>query len=380
MANLYSPESVGIKPPTGGFQQGGWYSGRQYWGGQLSDPGAINPLSNQVGAGQDVSKEVVDQSDPLKGQAQGTDWDYIQRQKQQQAQNGVAPTPQVGGGVFNQASSTGTGGGAGIGLPTQSEFNLPELYKSLTESSKIKESQDQLTEMEKGFVEAKGKINDNPYLSEATRVGRIAKIESLHAERSAGIRDQIAMEQADVETQLNLQTKQFDIDSQQSKDALDQLNFLLSSGALSNASGEDIATLTRTTGISGSMIQGAINQSKQADMDTQLITSTGDNGVVTSTLINKQTGEVISQSSLGAVGKATKSSGGDTKIDPQEVKTALIDDVRKGEGIASVYRTYSGLGLDPNEMLYLYNSNSPHGVARETDEELRALGIDTDKR
>ena len=54
MADLYSPESLGIKAPSGGFQEGGWYNGRHYWGGQLSDPGVINPISNQQGAGQEV--------------------------------------------------------------------------------------------------------------------------------------------------------------------------------------------------------------------------------------------------------------------------------------------------------------------------------------
>ena len=47
----YSPESLGIKPPAGGFKVGGWYSGRQYWGGTLSEPGVIHPSSDQPGAG-----------------------------------------------------------------------------------------------------------------------------------------------------------------------------------------------------------------------------------------------------------------------------------------------------------------------------------------
>jgi hypothetical protein len=49
---------------TADFQQGGWYSGRQYWNGTLSAPGAINSQSNQVGAGQAVSPEVIKQTNP----------------------------------------------------------------------------------------------------------------------------------------------------------------------------------------------------------------------------------------------------------------------------------------------------------------------------
>jgi ElaB/YqjD/DUF883 family membrane-anchored ribosome-binding protein len=50
--------------PAGGFQQGGWYEGRQYWDGTFSEPGQINKLSNQQGAGQQVSKEVIAQTNP----------------------------------------------------------------------------------------------------------------------------------------------------------------------------------------------------------------------------------------------------------------------------------------------------------------------------
>lgn len=44
--------------------QGGWYDGQQFWGGTLSNPGQINSLSDQPGAGQQVSKEVVAQTNP----------------------------------------------------------------------------------------------------------------------------------------------------------------------------------------------------------------------------------------------------------------------------------------------------------------------------
>lgn len=52
------------KAPPGGFQQGGWYDGMQYWNGSFSSPGQIHPESNQQGAGQMVSKEVVAQTNP----------------------------------------------------------------------------------------------------------------------------------------------------------------------------------------------------------------------------------------------------------------------------------------------------------------------------
>ena len=87
----YSPEQLGIKPPSGGFQQGGWYSGRQYWGGTLSDPGVIHQSSNQQGAGQAVSAEVNAQSARAQGVTPQQLESYLQSQRQQQSSMGVAP-------------------------------------------------------------------------------------------------------------------------------------------------------------------------------------------------------------------------------------------------------------------------------------------------
>ena len=65
---MAAPQVIdGVTAPAGGFQQGGWYEGRQYWGGTLSPKGVINSQSNQQGAGQAVSPEVNAQS----AQAQG---------------------------------------------------------------------------------------------------------------------------------------------------------------------------------------------------------------------------------------------------------------------------------------------------------------------
>lgn len=103
MAQLYTPQQLGIKAPSGGFQQGGWYSGRQYWGGQFSDPGVINPLSNQQGAGQAVSQEVVKQTNP-------NNVSFIQQQHQVQANQlsapvNVAPTTSSAPAINTQVDS-----------------------------------------------------------------------------------------------------------------------------------------------------------------------------------------------------------------------------------------------------------------------------------
>lgn len=308
MANLYTPESLGITPPKEGFQQGGWYSGRQYWGGQLSDPGAINPLSTQQGAGQAVSPEVNAQSAQQQGVSAPQFESYLQQQRDIQAKKQVQPAQQVQPTQPTQqteATAAGAGAGAGMGVVTQPTINLPDIYKNLYTSSGITNIESSLSEKTKAYNETVAKIKDNPYLSEGTMTGRIKKIDEKFNADAASLKSDIAMKKADIETQLNLQMKQFDINSQQAKQSLDQFNTLLSAGALAGASGEDIANITRATGISSSMIQAAIANKKEKDKkatDTQVITSTNDAGVVTATVINKDTGAIIKQQSLGNIG------------------------------------------------------------------------------
>jgi len=58
-------DPAGKPAPAGGFQTGGWYSGYQYWNGSFApQAGQIHPQSNQQGAGQQVSQEVVAQTNP----------------------------------------------------------------------------------------------------------------------------------------------------------------------------------------------------------------------------------------------------------------------------------------------------------------------------
>jgi len=299
----YTPESLKIKAPTTGFQQGGWYNGRQYWGGTLSEPGQIHPASNQQGAGQNVDNAVIAQTNP-------NNVAYIEAQRAQASANPTTPaqtysTPNQGL-VSTPTQSTGssmTGGYSSVQTPA---INLPDLYSTLYSSSGISDLQKTYSDQEKAFIEAKAKINDNPFLSEASRVGREAKLTTLFNDRTANLKNDIAMRKADVETQMNLQLKQFDINSQQAQNALSQFNTLLSMGALNNASGEDIANITRSTGISSSMIQGAINASKAKNVKTSLKTFTDNNGNVSAVIIDENTGAIVKQTSLGQIDQSKK--------------------------------------------------------------------------
>ena len=333
----YNPTQLGITAPTGGFQTGGWYSGRQYWNGSLSDPGVIHPESNQQGAGTTVSPEVNAQSAAAQGVSATQLESYLQEQRATQPAGAV----DTGGGM-PALTTGGATGGAGIGYAAETPLDLQSLYKSLNESAGIAELQNQMSSYEKQFIEAKAKLNDNPFLSEATRVGREAKLNTLYQERVASLQKDLATKKADVETQINLATKQFDINSTSAQQALARFNTLLGMGALSGASGEDIANITRATGISSTMLQAAIKASQQKDVKTQLVTNTADNGTVTTSLINMETGAVIKQTSLGSVGNAQTGGGGTTKpkyassADVEIAKSALSNVDTNGDNMLSL--------------------------------------------
>src|SRR3990167_708010 len=298
----YTPAQLGITPPKEGFQTGGWYLGRQYWNGTLSDPGQIHPESNQAGAGGVVSQQVIAQTNPA-------NVGYIQEPRQQA---GLAPAPAMGvpesQPVTPQPMATpqATTGIPGIsGISTPEKINLPELYQNLYASSGISGIESQLSEKTKAYNEAVAKIKDNPYLSEATMTGRLSKLDAKFNADALALKNDITTKKADIETQLNLQTKQFDINSEVAKNALNQLNTLLNMGALDNASGETIASLTRSTGISSDLIYSAISYNKAKNVKerkTDIHYSTNDAGVVTATVLDQTTGEVISQKSLGSIG------------------------------------------------------------------------------
>lgn len=358
----YAPSQLGIKPPKEGFQEGGWYSGRQYWGGTLSDPGVIHPSSNQQGAGQAVSKEVNAQSAAAQGVAPQQFESYLDMQRRNQAQyTGQAGSSGMSGG----GAGSGTGAGAGFSAPAS--INLPELYKNLYKDAGIEGLEADLSGKEKEMIEVKGKINDNPFLSEGTRVGRVAKLEELYNERTASLRNDIATKKADVETKLNLEMKQFDINSQAAQQALNQFNTLLQMGALNGASGEDIANITRSTGISSQAIYSAINAQKQKDVQTTIQTI-DDGKTITAVVMNSQTGEIISKTPLGS----SKPSAG-AKPSEYERNSYYQEKAREASRswfeLPDLFAEFSGL-VDPNLLYQIYQSNSPYGPDNTSTAEL----------
>lgn len=376
MAQTFSPTQLKITAPPEGFQTGGWYQGRQYWNGTLSEPGVIHPSSNQPGAGTLVSPQVNLQSDVAQGNQPGDIEKYLEEQRRLSAGvqgQPVTPTAQPTG-QPTAGAGTGTGVGTGSLVGTgQTTFNLPDLYKNLYEEAGINTQEDLLVTREGQYLDAKSKISDNPFLSASQIDQRLQRLERAYDKETAPIRSKIAMQKADIEIKLNLQMKQFDIQSQQAKDALNLAQSLLEIGALDKASGEDIAELTRKTGIPSSMFLSAIEARKKKDVETKIIESEADDGTVTVSVINTQTGEVISQTSLGKIGN--KQTGGTVterrEADLEQTRQNLIGDIQRGATLRDLV-THYGSAIDVAEIYRLYNSApSPYGEAKETLDEVK---------
>lgn len=271
-------------------QQGGWYDGQQFWGGSLSAPGVINSQSNQQGAGAAVSPEVNKQSSVAQGKAPDAIAQYLQSQNQ-----GGTPSPSV---PAAGAPSMGAGAGVGAGgvLQPPATIDLKGIYDKLYKELGISDKEAQIAASEKSFLEARNKISNNPYLSVSNMDNRITRIRQAYEQETAPLRNEVAAKKADVEMRLNLETKQFDINSQQAQQALTQFNSLLEMGALDGASGEDIASITRATGLSSNAILSAIKAKKISGYSTT--TQTFDDGTNEGFIIYTvdQNGNVINQS------------------------------------------------------------------------------------
>lgn len=307
--------------------QGGWYDGQQFWGGTLSAPGVINSQSNQQGAGQAVSKEVVQQTNP-------NNWQYIQDQRkaydsldQATGKPYVAPTPKAAP-VAKVATSNAATVGAGLNIPAVAAptINIPDFYKNLYEGSGITDIEKKITDInnrlntkQQGYNTAINNTNDNPFLSEASRVGRNEKVKQGYESSIANdlneinmVKNDVATKKADIETKLNLELKQFDINSNQAQQALSQFNTLLSMGALDGASGDDIANITRQTGLSSTMIGNAIAAKSAKDNKVETVVQNYDDGTNQGfVIIDKNTGEIIARDVIAA-SKPKETEGGMT--------------------------------------------------------------------
>lgn len=150
MASVVNAGANQVKLDNGSVvtaSQGAWYDGQQYWGGTLSNRGQINSLSNQQGAGQMVSKEVVAQTNPNNvGYVFGNAGDmtgYLNS-----IQNGIysgydVPGVQSTDQILSDLKKSGL-------LPTTSAPKAPDLvgtYQNLTQSAGVQKIQSDIADL-----------------------------------------------------------------------------------------------------------------------------------------------------------------------------------------------------------------------------------------
>jgi hypothetical protein len=209
-------------------------------------------------------------------------------------------------------SSAMSSGSSGLGTPSGSpaSIDLNKIYESAMTSPELVALEKQLADKKTARTTAETNINDNPWYSEATRVGKIAKLTDQSQREISDIESQVAQKKADAQVKVNIASQQYNIEDKNYQNQLQKLNLLISSGALLNASGTDVASIATATGMSTSMVNGMISQMKENKIKPTVSTDTDDNGNVTVSIFDANTGKIISQNSLGAVGKAQNGGGG----------------------------------------------------------------------
>lgn len=266
------------------------------------------------------------------------------------------------------------GGGmpGGLNIPTPAPFDLQGLYNSLTQSSGIKDLENKAMQEQTAFNEAQSKINDNPFLSEADRVGRIQKLQIDYNANAKSTQDALAMKKADIQTQLDMASRQYDINSQAARDALSRFDSLLASGALAGASGSDIANLTSQTGLSSSMIQAAINAAKAKNVQTQTI-NWDDGTNMGFAIIDSNTGEIIKKQTIGP---STPTAA--------ESKAAVSGGSESGGGGGGLSATQQrAIKVAAGKALQTYDTNKDKAVsiqefAKVVQDVMRNTGVDYD--
>lgn len=251
--------------------------------------------------------------------------------------------------------SGGSGAGVGFSTGTIAPINLNTMYEQAMNDPALKALQDELVAKQTARDQAEAGINDNPYYTEATRVGKIAKLNERANDEINTLQSQVEAKKADALVKINIATQQYDIESKAYQQNLDKLNTLISSGAIVGASSKDISQIALATGMSTDMVRSIIDNTKKSQRQTQVVTATDDNGNVTVAVIDSQTGETIGKNSLGAIGnKQGSGSAKDTEEKQQRAFDEAIEtgmaQLQKGESWGTVwnriYTKFKGIGSD----------------------------------
>lgn len=413
----------GVKAPTGGFQQGGWYEGRQYWNGTLSAPGVINQYSDQVGAGQAVSDEILQSTSIAAGLAPDANKNFIQQQ-QNQPQQGGGGSQLTSGSLSNYLSdfqNTAYNGNSGDlaltvmpSTPAPTPINRLEMLEKYREDMQVDALEEELNAIKNEEREIQAVFRANRLNEEGkpvalgvmegrvSEIGRQAQMElDFINVRKATVVDELNTKYNAINMYINMAGLDYQ-DARQAYESdfsmnLQMANFISQEkqNSITNARANLTTIMNAIT--AGNLSYGQMSSDEQVqimklEMQSGLPVGTmsrmqmspndkilGFSDDKTQVMMMDNNGNfVVRSTGLKASGGSGKPSEADLK---REITESLVKDVRSGvpfvdysgksKDIMSFYRTY----LDPNEIYAIYNANSPWGAAKESAEELSRYGI-----
>jgi len=281
-----------------------------------------------------------------------------------QIQRGIEdPTPEAPGAGAGVAAVSGapTAGTGFAQTGAQSGVNLQQIFDEASKTPEILNLQSELETKKTALTTALTNINDNPFYSEATRTGRIAKLNEQAQREIGDLEDALNTRKADAQVKVNIAMKQYDIDDKNYQRNISRLNLLISSGALLNATSQDVASVATSTGLSTDMVRGIQTKMKMDMVQPQVITSTDDAGNVNIAVVDGATGDVISQNSLGAIGKSKAQPKADAVESLKPQMTSMLQSKANEPGFISPedwstnFRAWLAEGGDQKDFMNLFN-------------------------
>ena len=264
---------------------------------------------------------------------------------------------------FNTAAGIKTAGTttSNVALPTVPAFDEVAATNAAYNTPEITAAKSAITTREQALADATAEVNDNPFYSEATRVGKLAKLTDQANNDIKVQQDQLTMLNADAQVKLNAQKDQYNINSDAYKTNLSNFNNLVSQGGLDNASANDIANMSIQTGIPTSVIQSIQAVSIKKDNPTEkptIVQSTDNEGNLTILAVDPTTGKIINQTQIAGAGKAKEASAADTKVtEDAQNKTNAAAAAKAGAQLKELIDHYGSV-LSVEEIYAIYNSNS----------------------
>lgn len=253
---------------------------------------------------------------------------------------------------------------------TEAAYNTPEI---LAANAAMDANNAKITERQKAAADAQAVINDNPFFSEATRVGKSQQLTQQSNADIGVLQNETSLAQgkvdrlkADAAIKVNAAQGQYNINRQEYQDSLNNFNNLLSNGALDGASGTDIANLAQQTGIPTSMIESMVQTSRNKNNPSSLVQSTDNDGNLTLLQVDS-TGKVINTTVIAGAGKSVKATE-DKNGDKNSTSANASQAAKSGATLQQLVQNYGVAGgLSVEEIYRIYNeSGGPNGPARES--------------